>query len=150
MQYQQERLNSFKDEIKPLIEKHWEEIALNQDTIKLNPDWDTYYKLEAMGFFKAYTARVDGKLVGYFTIIATKGLHYADHVFAATDIIYISPEYRKGRAGYGLIKFAEQQLKKDGVSILAINTKDHAPFDKLLQGMGYDLAERLYQKYIGE
>ncbi len=149
MEYQQEKLNAVKDECLPLIEKHWEEIAINQDNIKLKPDWNTYNKLESLGMFKVYTARVDGKLVGYFTIVVTKGLHYADHLFAATDLIYISPEYRKGRAGYSLIKFAEEQLKKDGVSVLVINTKDHSPFDKLLERMDYSLAERLYQKYIG-
>lgn len=149
MKYQQERLDSVQEECQPLINKHWEEIAINQDNIKLNPDWDTYYKLESLGMIKIYTARVDGKLVGYFTIVVTKGLHYVDHLFGATDMIYISPEYRKGRAGYGLIKFAEQELKKSGVSVLVINTKDHAPFDKLLQSMDYSLAERLYQKFIG-
>jgi hypothetical protein len=132
MEYNQERISSIKGEIQPLIENHWSEIAINQDNIKLNPDWDTYYKLESLGMIKLYTARADGKLVGYFTVVVTKGLHYIDHLFAATDVIYIAPEYRKGRAGYGLIK-----------------TKDHAPFDKLLESMDYNLAERLYQKFIG-
>ena len=149
MKYKQERISSIKGEIQPLIENHWSEIAINQDNIKLNPDWDTYYKLESLKMIKLYTARVDGKLVGYFTVVVTKGLHYIDHLFAATDVIYIAPEYRKGRAGYGLIKFAEQELKKDSVSVLVINTKDHAPFDKLLESMDYNLAERLYQKFIG-
>lgn len=149
MKYKQESLIAIKDEIQPLIENHWSEIALNQDNIKLNPDWNMYGKLESLGMIKTYTARVDDELVGYFILVVTKGLHYADHTFAATDVIYISPEYRKGRAGYGLIKFAEQELKKDGVSVLVINTKDHAPFDKLLESMDFSLTERLYQKFIG-
>ena len=150
MQYKKERLANVRKDVQKLIENHWKEIALNQDKIKLNPDWDTYYKLESLGMFKLYTARKDGELVGYFTVVVTKGLHYADHKFAATDVIYISPEHRKGRAGYKLIKFAEQNLADDGVSVLVINTKDHAPFDSLLESMDYNLAERLYQKYIGK
>jgi len=35
------------------------------------------------------------------------------------------------------------KLKKDDVYVLVINTKDHAPFDKLLEIMDYNLAERL-------
>ena len=150
MKYQIESIKKVKDEVQSLIEAHWNEIALNQDKIKLNPDWETYYKLESLNMVYAYTARKDNKLVGYFTVVATKGLHYVDHVFAACDIIFISPEYRKGRAGANLIKYAEKDLKEKGVSVLAINTKDHAPFDKLLQRLDYSLVERLYSKYIGK
>ena len=149
MKYQIEKVSDCKKEVLPLIQKHWAEIALNQDLIKLNPDWDMYNKLESLGMLYAYTAREGDKLVGYFTVVATKGLHYVDHVLAACDIIFILPEYRKGRAGANLIKYAEKDLKAKGVSVLAINTKDHAPFDKLLQRLDYSLAERLYSKYIG-
>ena len=41
MKYQIEKVRDCRKEVQPLIEKHWEEIALNQDVIKLNPDWET-------------------------------------------------------------------------------------------------------------
>jgi len=149
MKYQIEKVRDCRKEVQPLIEKHWEEIALNQDVIKLNPDWETYDKLESLGLLYAYTAREGDKLVGYFTVVATKGLHYADHIFAACDIIYILPEYRKGRAGLGLIKYVEEDLKTKKVSSLTINTKCHSPFDSLLEHLDFTLTERLYTKYIG-
>ena len=90
------------------------------------------------------------ELVGYFCVVATKSLHYKDHIFATCDIIYVKQDKRAGMTGYKLIEFAEQDLKKLGVSLLAINTKIHAPFDKLLNRMDYNLTERLYTKYIGE
>ena len=49
MKYQQEFLATVKDDIRPLIQKHWEDIALNKDKIKLNPDWDAYHDLEQKG-----------------------------------------------------------------------------------------------------
>lgn len=149
MNYQIESVRKLKDELEPLIKKHWEEIALNKDKIKLNPDWDTYYKLEDLEMLHCYTARKDNVLVGYFTVVITKGLHYVDYKFGACDIIFISPEYRKGRAGANLIKYVEQDLNSKGVSVLAINTKVHAPFDKLLQKLDYSLIERIYSKNIG-
>ena len=150
MKYQIEKVKDCRKEVQPLIEKHWAEIALNQDAIKLNPDWDMYNKLEGLGMLYAYTAREGDKLVGYFTVVATKGLHYADHVFASCDIIYILPEYRKGRAGLGLIKHVEEDLKSKNISSLTINTKCHSPFDSLLEHLEFQLTERLYSKYIGD
>ena len=46
---QRECLASFKEDIKPLLEKHWEEVALHQGKIKLNPDWKEYARLDAEG-----------------------------------------------------------------------------------------------------
>ena len=43
LEFKQEFINDVKPEIVNLINLHWEEIALNKDVIKLNPDWNTYY-----------------------------------------------------------------------------------------------------------
>ncbi|MDC0117576.1 hypothetical protein OAI16_06755 [Flavobacteriaceae bacterium] len=138
------------DEVKPLLNSHWEEIALNKDKIKLNPDWEAYEALEQQGKLKIFTARDDGQLVGYFVVIVGTNLHYKDHLFASNDIIYLSPNHRKGFTGIKLVKFAEKCLKDDGVSVLTINTKVHQPFDKLMDFLKFRKIERVYSKYLGE
>ena len=148
--YQQEFLNDVVEDCKPLLEMHWEEIALNKDKVKLNPDWDAYYVLEDMGKLKIFTARENGLLVGYFVVIVGRHIHYKDHLFAGNDILYLSPKYRKGFTGIKLIKFSEKCLKEDGVSVLTINTKVHHPFDKLMDFLKFNKVERIYSKYIGE
>lgn len=148
--YQQEFLVQVENEARPLLEEHWQEIALNKEKIRLNPDWERYHCLEDEGLLKIFTAREEGKLVGYFVVVASKGLHYKDHVFAVNDIIYLHPDYRKGRTGIKLIQFAEKCLQQDGVSVLTINTKVHRPFDKLMEFLGFGLIERVYSKYIGK
>lgn len=150
IKYQQEFLYTVEKDIKPLLEKHWEEIAVNQDKIKLNPDWETYASLEESGMLKIFTARDGEQLIGYFVVIVRRHIHYKDHLFAGNDILYLSPEYRKGRTGPDLIKFAEKYLKEDGVSVLVINTKVHRPFDSLLEWLGFSLIERTYSKYLKE
>tara|TARA_R110000737_G_scaffold4011_2_gene13235 strand:- start:6427 stop:6885 length:459 start_codon:yes stop_codon:yes gene_type:complete len=147
---QQEFLPDVKDDCKYLIELHWEEIALNQDRVKLNPDWEAYEDLEAQGKLKVFTARENGILVGYFVVILGNNIHYKDHVFASNDIIYLHQDYRKGFAGIRLIKFAEKCLKEDGVSVLLINTKIHRPFDKVLERLKFKPIERVYSKYLGD
>jgi hypothetical protein len=148
--YQQEFLATVEDEVEPLLNFHWEEIALNKDKIKLNPDWEAYEALEHQGKLKIFTARDDGQLVGYFVVIVGTNLHYKDHLFASNDIIYLSPNHRKGFTGIKLVKFAEKCLKDDGVSVLTINTKVHQPFDKLMDFLKFRKIERVYSKYLGE
>lgn len=146
--YQQESLTTCKVDIKDLLVKHWEEIALNKDVIKLNPDWEAYHSLEDNGSLKIFTARSDGKLIGYFVVICRKHLHYVDHVFAFNDILYLDQDYRNGFTGAKLMKFAEKCLKEDGTSVLVVNTKRHKPFDSLLEWLGYKHIENIYSKLL--
>lgn len=148
--YQQEFLVQVENDIRPLLEEHWQEIALNRDKIKLNPDWEMYHYLESKDLLKIFTAREGDKLVGYFVVVTSYNLHYKDHIFAVNDVIYLHPDYRKGRTGIKLIQFAEKCLQQDGVSVLTINTKVHRPFDVVMKFLGFGLIERVYSKYIGK
>lgn len=150
IKYQREDFYKVREEVDELFYKHWEEIAVNKDKIKLNPDWSFYENIYLSGSLGIYTARSGEKLIGYFIVIARPHPHYKDHLFAVNDIIFIDQEYRKGLVGYKLIKFVENDLKKMGVSVLAINTKVHKPFDSVLERLGFSNTERLYTKYIGE
>lgn len=147
--YQQEFLTTFEKDCHELLKLHWEEIALNKDKIRMNPDWDTYQKMEELGALKIFTAREGSKLVGYFVVIVASNLHYKDHLFAENDVIYLHKDHRKGFTGIRLIKFAEKCLKLDGVSVLKVNTKVHQPFDKLMLFLKFGLVERVYTKYLG-
>ena len=148
MNYQQEFLDQVENDILALLDLHYKEIALNQDKIKLNPDWDDYRALEEQGKLKIFTARDGSTLVGYFVVVVGVNMHYKDHTFACNDIIYLHKDYRKGFAGIKLIKFAKKCLTEDGVSVLTINTKVHQPFDKLLDRLGFNLIERVYSSYL--
>ena len=147
--FQQEFTATIEREMRELVKHHWEEIALNKERIRLNPDWDAYVRLEEEGILKCFTARDGHALVGYFIVFCRPHIHYVDHVFAVNDVIYLHPDHRKGRTGISLIKFAERCLADDGVSVLLINTKAHRPFDGVLERLGFSLTERVYGKYIG-
>ena len=145
----QEFLALCQSECSDLIREHWEEIAVNKDKIKLNPDWDFYHALEEQDKLRIFTARDEGNLVGYFVTILSYNPHYKDHLFAVNDVLFLSKEYRKGFAGVRLVKFAEKCLKEDGVSVLSINTKVHQPFDQMMDYLNYNLQERVYTKFLG-
>lgn len=144
IEFKLENLANVKREAEPLLQQHWEEIALNKDIIKLNPDWKAYGELDRVNALRVFTARKDGKLVGYFVVIVSKALHYADHLFANNDIIFLTKPARKGLTGVKLIKFAIDSLKAEGITKLHINTKAHQPFDPILERLGFEEIERVY------
>lgn len=148
--YQEESYEQVVEEIQPLIFAHWEEIASCKDKIKLNPDFNMYKILNDAGVLRIFTVRDVGRLVGYFIVICQPHLHYSDHVYAMNDIIYIDPEYRGTTIAFKLLRSVEKRLKKDGVSVLMINMKVHAPFDRLLEKLQFSNTERVYSKYIGD
>tara|TARA_R110000822_G_scaffold310366_1_gene442849 strand:+ start:1486 stop:1950 length:465 start_codon:yes stop_codon:yes gene_type:complete len=150
MKIAHECLSNVKEEIKPLLHKHWELVALNQGAIKLNPDWERYAELDAAGILRIFTARDNGQLVGYCVLLVSQSLHYKDHIFAVNDVVFVLPDSRAGATGYHLIKFAEDHCRQSGASLMNINTKVHIPFDGLMQGMNFELTERIYSKYLGE
>lgn len=145
-----ESLANVKSELTPLLDEHWELVALNKGKIKLNPDWKEYARLDASGTLRIFTARQDGVLVGYMVLIINKSLHYSDHFFAVCDVVFVKPDSRAGATGYKLIKYVENYCKQVGCSTLTINTKVHIPFDNLMIGMAFDLIERVYCKYLGK
>ena len=144
MDFALENLAKVRREIEPLLQKHYDEIALNKDIIKLNPDWEGYAKLDAINALRVYTARKDGKLVGYFVVIVSKSLHYRDHLFANNDIIFLAKSARRGLTGMKLIKYAVEALRAEGITKLHVNTKAHQPFDPILERMGFEEIERVY------
>ena len=147
--YQVELLADCLDEMKPLLENHWEEIALNKDKIKLNPDYDKYLEIEKLGMVHVVTARDSLRMIGYFISIVSPHMHYSDHIYAVNDILFISPEYRRGEVAAGMFTFAEDALKNEGVSVITFSMKTDYPFDELAVYLGYRKVEYVYSKFVG-
>ena len=148
MEFLEETLCQCLDEAGPLLVDHWENIALNKDTIALDPLWDTYRKLEETGNLKIITARQEKKLVGYAAYVISPSLHYSDQIIADADVFWLDPDYRKGMAGMRLFKHAEKVLKSYGVTRVLNKVKIHFDVGKVFERMGYDPIERVYSKSL--
>jgi len=148
MEFSEETLSQFLDEARPLLVDHWENIALNKDTIPLNPLWNIYEKLEETGNLKIITARQDEKLVGYAAYVISPSLHYSSQIIADADVFWLDPNYRKGMAGMRLFKHAEKVLKSYGVTRILNKVKIHFDVGKVFERMGYDPIERVYSKSL--
>lgn len=148
--YQIETLDNILEEMKPILLLHWEEVALYKDKIPLDPDYDEYLHLNEIGMLRVATARDGDKMVGYFLSMISPHLHYQQDVYAVNDILYLDESYRGGDIALGMFKFAEQDLKEQGVSVLIISMKTAKPFDSLCEALGHTCVERTYSKYIKE
>jgi GNAT superfamily N-acetyltransferase len=149
MLFQIEAWADCQPEIAALCVRHWEEIAHNRDLIKLDPDWDKYQKLAQMQMLSVATARVDGILVGYQIYIVAPHMHYRQSLTALSDVLYLAPEYRQGRAGIRLMQCAEEELKRLNVQRIVQNVKVTNDWSKILERMGYKPFEYIYTKLLG-
>lgn len=142
--YAIERFEDAVDEISSVCGKHYEEIAENKDVIKLDPYYEKYIDIDDGGGLLFVTARKDGRLIGYFIALIAPHLHYKSSLTAYTDIFYILEEYRHGRAGIKLIKYAMDEAKRRGVQRFYIGCKVKHALDGLFEKLGFSLIERHY------
>lgn len=128
--------NSVLEEVKPLLQKHWEEVAHYKD-IPLDPDYTQYILLQDLNMLRSFSARDDnGKLIGYAVFLVKKHPHYKQHLYAMQDIIFIDPD-RRG-IGVFLIKFCDEELRKIGVHVVSHHVKFSHNWSSILERMGYE------------
>lgn len=138
------------DEALPLLERHWNELALDRDTIPLEPDYVRYSELARQGTLHVTTVRWDGELVGYAWFILLHSLHYRSLFVADSDIFWLAPEHRRGWTGIQLLRFAEDRLAEAGVNKIIYRTKlGNHDLRVLFCRLGYSPIEMLYAKKVG-
>ncbi len=146
--YKEELMEDILEEVKPLLEKHWEELANHKDSRPLNPDFEGYINLNKAGAVRIFTARVDDKLVGYICYAISHNLHYKDWKYAVCDVYFVDPNYRKSSIGVEMFVEAEKWLKEMGIQSTTAHVKVTHPHDELFQYLGYTLVERHYEKVL--
>lgn len=148
---QVEKWEDIRDEVAPLLVRHYDEIGQNKQKMKLAYDVDKFNKLSSIGAFHIVTVRQDGKLVGYHAGVVDTLMHYKDVLANDGDAYWLDPACR-GAAGAALKLFAEveRSSKARGVKVLYDITKLYADNDRLFQHLGYKPIERRYSKWIGD
>ena len=144
-----EPLSEFKREAAILFPKHWDEVALHKDTIKLDVDFNQFDILEASGSLHIVVARDAGRIIGYWIGIIRPHLHYKQSLTAYTDIFYVRQESRKDVFLFQhMLAFVEKTLKKRGVQKLFIASKVHKDLSKIFERLGMTRTEVVYTKLL--
>lgn len=154
LQFQREPFINFACEAMPLLEKHKTEIAHWQD-IALEVDIDRYREAEASGALRIYTVRLNRgaadpyTLIGYAVFFIGFNMHYKSSLQAKQDVLYVDPEQRQGRVGIELVKFAERELRREGVQVVYHHVKcAHPALGVILAREGYEHIEHIYAKRL--
>ena len=146
--YTRETVARVRADIEPLLAMHYAEIG--QRDLDMQADWDGYLKAEAEGKLFILTARVNGTLVGYNVMLLINHPHYKGAKVAQNDVIYVTPDYRRGRVGLGLVKYFEAAMRECGFDKIYYHAKPCNDFGKLLERLGYAAVETIHAKFIGE
>ncbi len=147
--YQVERFADTYQEALPLLRAHWQEVAVNQDTVPFDPDVQGYLNYEAAGAMHIVTVRENGALVGYHVSLVKPHLHYNSTLVAFTDIYYLAPAQRiRPRAALRLFQETERTLKKRGVRLITSTTKICHDHSRLLSFVGYEETDRVFMKVL--
>lgn len=144
-----ESLTERLDEMKPLFPEHWAELALNQDKVLLDPQYDIYLERDRRGEVLFVAGRCNGALVGYFVGFVAPGLHYRTCLTLTMDIFWVHPEYR-GRQGLKLFRTVEAEAKRRGVQRMFVGSKCHKDASWLFERLGYTEVERYYSLFLGD
>lgn len=138
---------AFVEEMKILFPLHYEELCVTKD-FPLTPDYDAYKRLADAGMLRCITVRANEEMIGYAIFIVQPHLHYMTCKTAFEDIYYIRPDFRKGRVGIRLFKYAEDVLQRIGVNRIIMHTKIHMDNSRLFEYLGYKLTDKLFTKIL--
>src|SRR3546814_11244545 len=89
-----ESLTEHLDALKPFFPLHWEELALNQKQVPLDPNYAIYLARDEAGEVLLVTLRKAGTIVGCFLGFIAPGLHYQTCLTRPLDIFFVLPDTR--------------------------------------------------------
>lgn len=132
-------------EIEPLARDHYNEIAVHMGE-PYDPDWNAYRLMEQAGYLRVYTARDDGRLVGYAVFFLRPHQHSKASMQAFSDLLYIARESRGH--GHDFIRWCDLQLKADGARVVYQSVTPYCDFSKTLERLGYEDLGRTFGRRL--
>lgn len=146
--YGREIIHDVWDEMQPLLEKHYLEIAHYQD-IALAPDHAYYLMAEDALMLRVFTARVDDVLVGYSIHRVGQNPHYRHSKQSNQDVLFVSPEHRRSRIGVNLISYTNDRLRDEGCQVSYQHAKvGHPALAMVLQRLGFQKVDEIWAKRL--
>ena len=141
------------DELLPLFREHHRELGPYKDRMPLAPNLPVYEFLQSVDQLVTFTARQDGRLVGYLVAKTGPGLHYAQTNQAITDIPYVHPDLpNRGMVMMRLFKAAEEEFRARGVgpwfASYKVGSKYEPTMDRLLRLVGMKPCDLQFSKWI--
>ena len=133
----------------PILLAHYKEISHHHEHgFDLNPQVDAYRAREADGSLMMTIGRENGEIVSYFVCFIAPGLHYQDCLTCSPDIFFVKKDARRSSIGIRMFRFVEKELKRRGVKLWFLGSKDAHDSTSLFRRMGFKPVESTYSKWI--
>ncbi len=163
-----ENYQSFIDDaLDEILEEHYEDLALDQDKVPLDPQFSVYREREKKGELLVMCMREQtgqppasgwppgetpvGELAGYFIGFIAPGLHYQTCLTCTMDIFYVRPKFRDNLlAGRRLFKAVERELRARSVARWFVGTKLNKDVGRLFESLKFTPVEMYYSKWLGD
>lgn len=142
--FQVETFDDVYEQMREIFPLHWDELALDKDSVPLDPDYDVYRFAQDHGQLMVITCRKDGVIVGYFVGFVRTDLHYRTCLTCRMDIFYIHPEHRGSSLGLKLFKELHRVCQQRGIHRIVVGSKKHKDASILFERLGYTEIERFY------
>lgn len=137
------------DEVMVLATQHWSGTQTYRRHEPFCPSRERYEALNRQGYFFLFTAREQGKMVGYFGIYLTPSMH-SQLLTATEDTLYLAPDYRKGRTAIRFIQYVEAFCKLRGVHeiLFSCEVDNASGIHGLLKMLKYQAVIQQYAKLL--
>ena len=144
LSFKKEKFVNIMPELPELFYAQYMELESDIDAVPVDVDWMGYAQAEKSGKLHILAVRDESKLVGYFFCYVAYGNHSKSTLKAASDLLYLRTEYRKGITGLKLIDEAKKMVRDMGVKKLYIIQKSKASLAPILKRKGGVLEEETY------
>lgn len=136
-------------ELLPLLRAHYGEISHHADHgIELDPITEHYQARERDGSLMMVIGREAGKIVAYFVCFIAPGLHYRSCLTCSPDIFFVREDKRTGFTGVRMFRFVEKELKRRGVKLWFVGSKNAHDATALFRFLKFDPVETTYAKWL--
>lgn len=133
----------------PLLKAHRLELATHPDLMLLDPQIETYQRLEAEGrLLSVILEHPEAGIVGYSVNVIAQNLHYQALRICQNDVIYVAPSFRADGGGRKLIDATEHYAQLAGCKMILMHAKPETRLDKVLPGYGYGVQDVVYSKVL--
>jgi len=147
LQFALEPLKPIWGDILRLASEHWSETEGYRHGQVFAPDAYRYFQYNDIGFYLMFTARDEGRMVGYAGMYVTPSMH-TQQIIATEDTWFLLPDYRKGRNALAFHRFVEDEMQRRGVVEIGMTAKLTNHAGKILEYLGYKPVSLQYSKHL--
>lgn len=136
-----------KREMLELADTYFTQTDAHKDLPPLDMKWETYETLKQLGMLVIFTAREEGKLLGFNMYAVTEHPHHRGCLMANCDALSVRLDARSKGVGRKLVDYATPRLREMGVQRMVHHERQYNNRPALFETIpGFRLADRVYWK----